>query len=250
MKSDDLVRYLNDYLCVSDVPDWPDALNGLQVQGTREIQRVAVGVDACAYTIERAARWSADLLIVHHGLFWGPKRRIVDAMYARMAGLISSGIALYSSHTPLDAHPEVGNNHVLARGLGLTVSGRFGEVEGVPLGVWCDSEIERDDLVDRLRALLGSEGNAMLFGPTVCRRIGIISGGAGDWIARAQSAGCDTYITGEGQHHTFFEAEDLGLNVFYAGHYATETVGVKALALHLEQQFGFETTFIDHPTGL
>jgi putative NIF3 family GTP cyclohydrolase 1 type 2 len=144
----------------------------------------------------------------------------------------------------------VGNNHVLARQLGLTVGGTFGEHEGIPIGVWADAELSRVGFVEKVSKQLGITPLVMATGPETTRRIGVITGGAGGYIAQAQAAGCDTFLTGEGPHHTYFEAEERGLNVIYAGHYATETVGVKVLAAHLERQFGLEWFFIDHPTGL
>jgi dinuclear metal center YbgI/SA1388 family protein len=246
----ELTAYLNDYLAVRDVPDWKDALNGLQVEGRQEIGRVAVAVDACLATIERAVSEQADLMIVHHGLFWGPKAPITGPYYRRLAALIKNDLALYSCHTPLDAHPEVGNNHVLARMLGLEPAGRFGEYEGVPLGVWTETELPREAFVERVRQALGVVPKVIATGPQTVRRVGILTGGGGSWIDRAAALGLDTFLTGEGAHHTYFDAEERGLNVLYAGHYATETVGVRALGNHLRERFGLATFFIDHPTGL
>ncbi|HZP81764.1 MAG TPA: Nif3-like dinuclear metal center hexameric protein [Chthonomonadaceae bacterium] len=250
MQSAELIAYLDDYLAVRDVPDWKDAFNGLQVEGRPEVRRVAVAVDACLATIAQAVAGNADLMIVHHGLFWGAKAPVTGAYYRRLALLIKNGLALYSCHTPLDAHPEVGNNYVLARKLGLTPAGRFGEFEGVPLGVYAETEMTRDAFVARVREALGVSPLVMATGPETVRRVGIITGGAGSWIDRAAAQGLDTFLTGEGAHHTYFEAEERGLNVLYAGHYTTETVGVRALADHLRDRFGLETFYIDHPTGL
>lgn len=250
MQLTELTAYLDDYLAIRDVPDWKNAHNGLQVEGRANVRRIAVAVDACLATIEQAVAGGADLMIVHHGLFWGCTAPVTGAYYRRLAALIKNDLALYSCHTPLDAHPEVGNNHVLARQLGLTVGGMFAEREGVPLGVWAETEMPRAAFVERVRGALGVEPHVIATGPEVVRKVGIITGGAGDWVDRAAAIGCDTFLTGEGAHHTYFEAEERGLNAFYAGHYATETVGVKALATHLEQRFGLETFFLDHPTGL
>ena len=250
MNLKELSAYLDDYLCHESVPDYRDAFNGLQVEGRAEVRRIAVAVDACSATIEQAISGGADMMIVHHGLFWGAKAPVTGAYYRRLSALIKKDLSLYSSHMPLDAHPEVGNNHVLARQLGLTVSGMFGEHDGVPIGVWSETEIPREELVSRIKAQLGIGPLVIATGSGTVRKVGIITGGAGSMIKNAQQAGCDTFITGEGQHHTYFEAEERGLNVIYAGHYATETVGVKALARHLEQRFGLESFFIDHPTGL
>src|SRR6266705_5631515 len=246
----ELVSYLDGYLCVAAVPDAPEALNGLQVANSGTVTRIAAAVDLCEATVRMAVERQADLMLVHHGLFWGGLRPLAGPAYRRMAGLFQHNIALYSAHLPLDLHPDVGNNAVLARQLGVPVRGGFGEEYGVPIGVWGELDVSRDALEQRLRAVLGVAARVLPFGPERVRRLGIVTGGAGSMIARAAAAGLDTYLTGEGAHHTFFDAEELRLNVFYAGHYATETVGVKALAAHLEAKFGLPWTFLDHPTGL
>lgn len=250
MRLTDLVAYLDEYLEIYAVPDYRDAHNGLQVEGAREVERVAVCVDACAHTIEEAARACADLMIVHHGLFWGGFAPITEGRYRRLCTLIQAGIALYSAHLPLDVHPEVGNNAVLARRLGLTPSASFAPFEGTPIGLVCEADMTRDDLAERVSACLGSSPYVIATGPAHVRRLGILTGGGGSRLREAAEAGCDTLLTGEGPHHTYFEAEERGLNALYAGHYATETLGVRALAAHLERRFGLDTLFVDHPTGL
>ncbi len=207
-------------------------------------------MDLCEATVRLATAERADLLLVHHGLFWGGPKPLTGPAHRRVAGLFAANIALYSAHLPLDLHPEVGNNVVLARQLGVTVCGEFGEEYGVPIGVWGELDAPRAALEQALRTVLGVEARVMPFGPERVRRVGVVTGGAGSMITQAAAAGLDTYVTGEGAHHTFFDAEELGLNVFYAGHYATETVGVKALAAHLAAQFGLPWTFLHHPTGL
>ena len=245
-----LVAYLNDYLSVQEIPDYKDAFNGLQVEGRTEVQRIAVAVDACLATIEEAVEGGDDLLIVHHGLFWGTKAPLTGAYYRRIAALIKNDLALYACHLPLDAHPEVGNNHVLARLLDLEPAGTFGEYERMPLGVWADCQRTLTELVHQVQSVLGVIPKVIATGPETVRRVGILTGGGGSYISRAAIKGIDTLLTGEGAHHTYFDAEELGINVIYAGHYATETVGVQALGNHLAQQFGLDCRFIDHPTGL
>ncbi len=246
----ELVAYLDDYLAIGSVPDYPDAFNGLQVEGRETVNRVALAVDACAATIEQAVAGSADMLLVHHGLFWGSKAPVTGPYYRRLSGLIRAGMSLYSCHLPLDAHPEVGNNHVLARRLGLHPGGRFGEHEGVPIGVWADVEIERSDLAHKLSDELNVLPLVLTTGPSTVKRVAVVTGGAGSWVAKAKAAGCDTLITGEGPHHTYFDAEEMGVNVMYAGHYATETVGAQALGDHLRDRLRLDAFFIDYPTGL
>ena len=250
MELNELVSYLDDFLDTKAMPDYRDAFNGLQVQGKHDVKRIAVAVDACVATIEQAIGWGAELMIVHHGLFWGAKAPITGNYYRRIAPLIESGMALSSSHLPLDAHLEVGNNAVLMRKLDIEIGGSFLPFEGVNIAFWGDTEFSREAFVERVESVLNVKPLVMPFGSKTVRRVGICTGGAGSEIACAINAGCDTFLTGEGNHHTFFEAEEREINVLYAGHYATETVGVQALAAHLAERFGFETTFINHPTGL
>ncbi len=250
MKLNELADYLDEYLAIKDVPDWKDAFNGLQVEGRDEVKRVAVAVDVCQATIAEALEGGADMMIVHHGLFWGAKAPLTGAYYKRVSALVKNNLALYSCHTPLDAHPEVGNNHVLARQLGLIPAGMFGEFEGLPIGVWAETEMRLDELENRILGALGVEPHVIATGAVTVHKVGILSGGGGSWIDRAAAIGCDTYITGEGAHHTYFDAEEREMNVIYAGHYATETVGVRALGDHLTKRFGLPTFFIDHPTGI
>lgn len=249
MRTEELTAYLDDYLCIRDVPDYPSAYNGLQIEGPEDVRRVAVAVDACLYTIEQAVSAAADLLVVHHGLFWGSTAPVTGAYYRRLAALIKGNLALYSCHLPLDAHPEVGNNAVLARMLGLNPDGKFGEHDGYRIGVTARAGITLTDLAGRVERALGVTPLVIPAGPETVRIAGIITGGAGTWIDQAAAAGVDTFVTGEGPHHTYFEAEERGINLIYAGHYATETVGVRALAEHMER-LGLDCSFIDHPTGL
>jgi dinuclear metal center YbgI/SA1388 family protein len=159
-------------------------------------------------------------------------------------------VAVYAAHLPLDVHEEVGNNVVLARALGVELEGRFGEYRGMPLGWWGRLELTREMLAARLDDVLGGRVRMMAFGPERIRMVGVITGGGGSMIGSAAAAGLDAYITGEGSHHTYFDAEESGMNVYYGGHYATETWGVKALASKLADEFGVAWEFIDHPTGL
>lgn len=247
----DLVAYLDDYLHVTDVPDFPGARNGLQVENGGTVTRIAACTDACQATIDAAAERGADLLLVHHGLFWGDGiQPLTGRNYRRIRGLLDGGIAVYSAHLPLDVHPEVGNNVQLARLLGMDAAGRFGEYEGCAIGVHGELEVARDELARRLAKAVGHAPTVIATGPERCRRIGIVTGGGSSLIAQAHDAGLDTFVSGEGPHHSYFDAEEWGLNVIYAGHYATETLGVKALAEHLGERFGLPWEFIDHPTGL
>lgn len=248
----ELTAYLDAYLRVADVHDAPGALNGLQVASRRgRVTRIAAAVDACAATIGLAAEAGADLLLVHHGLFWGGLRPLTGQLHQRVLGLTGNDVALYSSHLPLDCHPEVGNNPLLAQRLGVAVQGPFGRAEGQEIGVWGELEASRAELVGAVQRSLGIDAVRVLaFGPERVRRVGIVTGAGGSLIGQAAAAALDTLVTGEGAHWTYFDAEELGVNVIYAGHYATETLGVQALAAHLAARFSLPWVFLDHPTGL
>ncbi len=250
MRLDDLVRYCDELLDVRNIRDAPDAWNGLQVANAGTVSRVAAAVDLCAATIRMAAEQQADLLLVHHGLLWGGARPLVGPQLVRVAGLLQHNIALYGAHLPLDCHPELGNAAIMARELGVEIRGSFGTWREQPFGVWGELEVSRETLGDRLTRVLGIAPKAMLFGPQAVRRIGIATGAGGSLIPQAAEAGLDSLITGEGTHHTYFDAEELGVNVYYGGHYATETFGVKALAQHVGTKYGLPWVFLDHPTGL
>jgi len=246
----EFVGYLDSYLRIGEVPDYPNALNGLQVAGERAVDRVALAVDGAQATIDAAIEGGADLLIVHHGLFWDGNQAVVGRRYARLRSAISAGLAIYAAHIPLDVHPEVGNNAVLARALGVDLEGTFGEYRGHPLGSRGSLEIGREALCARLDEVLGGRVRMLAFGPERVRRVGVITGGAAEMMHAAREAGLDAFITGEASHHRFVEAEEAGINVFLGGHYATEVWGVRAIGEHLEARFGVSTEFIDHPSGL
>ena len=251
----ELTRYLDTYLRVSEVPDYPNAHNGLQVENSGTIARIVAAVDATQASIDStvgAARNGAGpvLLIVHHGLFWDGAATVTGRRFRRLKALLDHDVALYSAHIPLDVHPDVGNNAVLARLLGVSHQTWFGDYRGIPLGVAGALEIPRERLVEQLDQQLATTARLIPGGPAEVRRVGVITGAAGDRIRSAMEAGCDTFVTGEGVHHTYFDAMELGVNVIYAGHYATEQVGVKALGEHTAGRFGLPWTFHDHPTGL
>jgi dinuclear metal center YbgI/SA1388 family protein len=244
-----LVRHLDDYLKISAVSD--SSLNGLQVEGNARVHRVAFSVDACLETIRAAARWKADMLVVHHGLFWNRKERLTGVMGKRVTALIRGGVSLYAAHLPLDCHEEVGNNVELARLLGLERGAAFGDYHGVLIGfiTEADKGIPRKELVGRLQTSLKSTPELLGFGPKRVRKIAIISGGAAEFVTDARDAGCDTFITGESSHIAYHLAKEARINLIYAGHYASETVGVKALARYVKERFSLNCRFISAPTG-
>jgi dinuclear metal center YbgI/SA1388 family protein len=245
-----LVEYADRILKTVEFTDYPGAVNGLQVQNSGRVTRIAATVDASLATVRLAIEHRADLLIVHHGLFWSPSHPWTGRRYELIRTLIEADMAIYSSHLPLDAHPTLGNNALLARALGLRELKPFFFDKGQHLGVRGALAVGRDELQKRLEKAIGASAKILPGGANKCRKIGIVTGGAGAEMKIAASEGVDTFVTGEGPHWTFAMAEDLGLNVLYGGHYATETFGVKALAADLAKKFRVPWSFIDHPSGL
>jgi dinuclear metal center YbgI/SA1388 family protein len=246
----DVVDYLDSFLRIKNIPDDERALNGLQVANSGRIGLIASAVDACQATIDAAAARRAGLLLVHHGLFWNGLEPLTGRHGRRVRKLIESDLAVYSAHLPLDCHAEVGNNSILARSLGVQGLVPFGEYQGFRIGVIGDLSLPREHLVSALARLLQTAPHLLPTGPAQVKRVAVVTGAGISHIAEAKEAGADTFITGEGPHHSYFDAEELAINVIYAGHYATETVGVKALAAHLSGRFQVPWEFLEHPTGL
>jgi dinuclear metal center YbgI/SA1388 family protein len=250
MHVNDAVRYLDELLQTSGVGDYPQAKNGLQVANSGGFSRIGAAVDASEAVIRDAVDAGIDLLVVHHGMFWNGLAPVTGANYRKMRLLMDADMAVYSSHLPLDIHPQVGNNALLAAAVGLEAGEPFFELFGEKIGLRFDSEINREVLRDHLERAVGGRVHFAPGGPVVARRIGVVTGGAGGDIIKAAASGIDTFITGEGPHWSYTAAEEAGVNLFYAGHYATETFGVKALAELLARKFAMPWQFIDHPTGL
>ncbi len=246
-----VTHYCDRLLQTSAFIDSERALNGLQVENSgRPLRRLAAAVDATPATVKLAAASGANLLLVHHGLFWNKTQPWVGKQYDLIRILIDNDLAVYSSHLPLDAHRRLGNNAQLGAALGFKEPRPFFENGGRKIGLQFRTRLDREELRRRLDDKLGRAPIVAPGGPTVCRRIGIVTGAAGDKLAQAVKEGVDTLITGEGPHWSFTLAEELGINVFYGGHYATETFGVKALAAHLSRKFRVPWLFIEYPTGL
>lgn len=245
-----LVRHCDGLLRTGEFKDYDGAVNGLQAANSGSVTRIAAAVDASLATVKLAVAARADLMIVHHGLFWRPAQPWTGKRYELLRLLLENNLAVYSSHLPLDAHPKLGNNSRLCAAMGLRKLRPFFVSHGRPIGLRCDARISREDLARRLSRATGSEPRVIPGGPAVCRRIGIVTGGAGGEAEQAAGEGIDTFITGEGPHWTYALAEELGINVLYGGHYATETFGVRALADRLSRKFRVPWAFLDHPTGL
>ena len=251
-----IAAHLDALLSVRDTPDYPPALNGVQVEHRGPVKKVAAAVDTSARTIRGAIDAGANMLLVHHGLFWGGLQPLTGPLYSRVRVLLEHDIALYSAHLPLDTHPTFGNSLLLARTIGLEPGAGFARHETIDCGVRGPSDIATAELVSRLDAFAKSHGGgaiASAMSPGRRTRHWAICSGAGansDTIREAVDHGIDTLITGEGPHWSAVDAEEKGLVIIYAGHYATETLGVCALAEHVSATFAVPWTFVAAPTGL
>jgi dinuclear metal center YbgI/SA1388 family protein len=245
-----IVAYCDKILRTKEIGDYDGAANGLQVENSGAATKIAATVDASLATVKLAIMAKADLLIVHHGLFWSSRQPWTGKNYELPKLLIENNLAIYSSHLPLDAHPKLGNNAQLCVALALKNLEPFFGSHGQTIGFKSQTKIARAELAAKLERATGAKPKIIPGGKSICEKIGVVTGGAGAELKLAASEGVDTFITGEGPHWTFALAEELGLNVFYGGHYATETFGVKALAAELSKKFTVPWVFLDYPTGL
>ncbi len=245
-----IAAHCDKILRTRETGDYDGAANGLQVENYGAVTKIAATVDASLATVKLAIAAKADLLIVHHGLFWNPRQPWTGKNYELLRLLIENNLAVYSSHLPLDAHPKLGNNAQLCVALGLKNLKPFFASHGQTIGFKSLTKISRAELAKKLERATGAKPKLIPGGKNICEKIGVVTGGAGGDLKLAADEGVDSFITGEGPHWTFALAEELGLNVFYGGHYATETFGVKALAAELSRKFKVPWEFLDHPTGL
>jgi dinuclear metal center YbgI/SA1388 family protein len=226
-------------------------VNGLQVPGAEHVSTIATGVSANAELFELAARERAELLLVHHGLFWGPGVRAIDALLARRLRLLfDAGIALAAYHLPLDAHPRLGNNALLAHALGAGELVPFALSHGQPVGFVAtlpDDGIDVQELIARVGEVTAREPLVFDAGPERVKRVAIVSGAGADYLLDAAAAGADALITGEIAERSMAIAREAGVHLIAAGHYATETLGVKRLGEHLGERFGLRHVFLDVP---
>lgn len=247
--------WANSFLKKENFPADP-SLNGIQIQNaqpdSKQIKKVAFAVDACEATAKAAAAAGADLLFVHHGLFWGTCEKITGSFYKRISTFIKNDLALVAYHIPLDANEIVGNNYGMAFRLGMKNLEPFGSWRGMDIGV--KGELPSPLSLQELAAKVLRPGKppavVLPFGKDKITTVGIISGGAGEDVCQAIEMGLDAYITGEIAHEQYHVIEEAGINVVAGGHYETETVGVNLVREKLEKEFGVETLFIDLPTGL
>ena len=246
----ELVEFLDRELMVSEIADYPGAMNGLQLANEGRVDRVVAAVDASLPVIEAVAAGGPGLLIVHHGMFWQGTQPVTGAFYRKLRVAMEAGLAIYSSHLPLDVHPEWGNNALLAEALGVVDPRPDIEIKGSRVGLSGCWQGSREELKARLEEVLGGRVHLCPAGPEEISRVAIITGGAGSEIAKIAESGVEAFITGEGPHWSYCLAEELGMNLFYGGHYATETFGVQRVAKLIGERFGLPWSFCDHPTGL
>src|SRR5712691_2386276 len=216
-----IVSYTDRFLRIRDVGDWDNALNGLQIENSGRITKIGAAVDVSTRVLTEAAKQDVDLLLVHHGLFWPGLQPVSGTLRRQLKLAFENDIALYSAHLPLDLHPQVGNNAQLARSLGLKSTTPFFEEKGQLIGLKSRASISRGQLLRKLEKSLGTRVRAFNFGPQKTRAIGVITGGAGAEIYRVAQEKIDTFITGEAPHWAAIAAEELGMNLFFGGPYAT-----------------------------
>jgi dinuclear metal center YbgI/SA1388 family protein len=251
-----IAAHLDELLSTSTIPDYDRALNGLQFENRAPIRRVAAAVDYSERALALAIEDGANLLIVHHGMYWSGTHRLIGHHARRLRLLVEHDIAVYSSHLPLDVHPTLGNNALLAAELALHPTGTFGRFGSLPIGLRGETDVATEDLASRTAAFSrrhASEVRVTAREPERrTRRWAILTGAGADsqTLVEAQSLGIDTMIVGEGPHHTAVEAPERNVVIIYAGHYATETLGVQALARYTAEHFQLAWSFVDVPTGL
>ncbi len=253
MNYSELDNYFKSFLPIADFAKADPSKNGVQVQNDgSKITTIAFAVDACLQTIEQAAQAGAQMLFVHHGLFWGHEQTITDSFYKRIKALVDNNIALYACHLPLDAHPEFGNNAQLAKRIALQNILPFGEYHGMDIGFM--GELQESLSIDDLLVRLFPDGekpiSVLPFGNKEIKTVALVSGGGASDLGEAISKQVDVFITGEIGHAEYHVALEAGINVVAGGHYQTETVGVQAIAKKIMEETDIKTVFIPVPTGL
>jgi len=240
MLLNEIVDYLDEFLDIKNIQD--SCKNGLEVEGKDEIKKIGFSVDACLESFQKAVSAKCDLLIVHHGMFWGDIEYVTDITYERVKHLIKNDIALYAAHLPLDVHPEVGNNVQLAKLLNLEIQNTFCKYRNIDVGIICKNDTDFDDLVKRIQKHFPVK--YMKFN-NLSKKVGIITGSGGLGIKEAVDKGCDTFITGEMRYIDYHPIKEYEINIIYGGHYATEVWGLKALMDNIQKKFNINCEFLD-----
>jgi dinuclear metal center YbgI/SA1388 family protein len=242
---DQIAAFCDRRVRVRAIADFPGALNGLQAANSGRVTKIGAAVDAGAVPFALAAAAGVNFLIVHHGMFWDGAQPVTGANRARLQTLLDADCAVYSAHLPLDAHPKIGNNALIARALGLKVSGWGIPYQGTPIAALVDRAPSRMLLGKKLARLFPRGVTALEFGPAQPRRLAILSGSGSSCIAHLRAAGVDTLVTGELKQSAFNAAQEAGLNLYICGHYATEVFGVRALAQECAARFRLPWEFLD-----
>jgi dinuclear metal center YbgI/SA1388 family protein len=246
-----LVEYLDQVLGISDFPE-DSSLNGLQVEGASLVKEATLAVDACYKSIQKTSKKRADILIVHHGLFWGDRTPITGITAKRVRVLLKNGISLYAAHLPLDCHSRIGNNARLADMLNVRDREPFGEYHGKMIGLTgtLSRSLTVRGLCRKMDLLLDTKTKSFDFGPGEIERIAIVSGDGAALAPQAAESGAQALLTGEPSHATYHIASEYKINLICAGHYATETTGIRALGEKIQNEFKLPVSFLDIPTGL
>ena len=251
VKLQDITTYLDDIFDIKNCPD--PSNNGLQVEGSTDVNKAVFGVDGCRKLFQAAADWNAKFVFVHHGVSWKSGMTYFTGLNAgRLATLFCSNISLYAAHLPLDKHPEIGHNVLIAQQLELVDLKPCFEIEGINIGYQgsLQETMELQELIEKVDSLLFTESLAIKEGSNRVKKIGVISGGAPEAMEETVQLGLDCLVTGEMDHTHFHWAEELGINVIAAGHYKTEVPGIKAVMKLLNEKFDIECRFVDLPTGM
>lgn len=246
-----IVSHLDAELRIKDIKDASVAMNGLQVENDGQVTKVALAVDGSQKSIDDAIAMGADLLILHHGIYWCGLQSFTGWWKKKLVSCLNNNLAIYSAHLPLDLHPSLGNNAQLCEALGLSDCSPEVDYHGTMIGQAGNFTGSIADLKAKFEAITEAPVTGYIHDAAApAGRIAICSGGAGDEIYQMHAKGYRCYLTGEENHWVRNAAEDMGMTVLFAGHYATETFGVKAIGKLLEAQYGLPSTFIDNPTGM
>lgn len=245
----EIVEFLDRELRTPEIRDYPGAENGLQLENNREVNRIVSAVDASLAVIEEAAE-EGGLLLVHHGMFWQGGKPLTGPFYKKIKAAMDGNLAIYSSHLPLDMHPVFGNNVLLAEAIGLASISPALEKNGFPTAVTGAWSGDRAGLVAAVEKAVGREAVVCPGGTGKVARVAVITGGAGSQVAEVADLGVEAFVTGEGPHWSYVEAEERGIDILYAGHYRTETFGVRELGKRVAEKFAIRSSFVERPGGL
>jgi len=247
VRPEEIAAFLDKELDISSIED--ESKNGLQVWAPAGIEKVALAVDTSMETFRKAWKKKCQMIVVHHGLIWGGIKSVKGVMYDRIKFLLDREMALYAAHLPLDKHPEFGNNIQLCRLLGLSSLEGFGSYHGTMIGLEgvLPKKTPVQSIADLLREKLSANPLVLSFGKKMVLRVGVVSGSGSAALSEAIDRGLDCFVTGDANYASYHEIADAGINVIFAGHYATETPGLRALESILRGKFQIGTVFIDIP---